>query len=299
MLFALSPRGLHELIVTTDPFNNVVAGSKVCVTLSLLSEYEQYFRSHSQTERDLYEAFLRGVHARLKAVAPTSDIRARASFPEQVAAAVFGGKNLVVAEECPIVISDAALLQALGVRVGTINNVFESTCQNGFEPFERFVLRHGESGPPEMLARFFLGEKDAIFYDKFVNERSLDFIEYLVSKMDPGGNILIATSDRQGSMDAQAIRVRVARWALKVSVALVDSVTATRLHDRHVFVGHHYQFHVPRGLDIFGRGPEWVHENGRVDVYDRYQAEKVNLSFKREGGGGQRRPISLPAAVIG
>lgn len=297
MLMAFAPEGLHELLVSdVDPFSNPIASSRLCVTQGLFGVYESYFSSIGPTEASLYESFIRSIQARIKVAEPEISHSA-ALNPDVVAAGYYGGRNLIVAPGSSVVATDAGLIQRLGIRAFELSAGFEATCQIGHSPFERVVCRAGESGAPSSVARYFKGEREAFFYDRFINRSSLGLINYLVSHMDNGGNIVIATSGR-APLSAGDIRRAVASWGRRVSVAIADNRTTSAVHDRHIFVGRHFQFHVPRGLDIFGSAPSWQRLNGSADIYDCQDADDFVFSFEREGGGARRREMRLRMAHV-
>lgn len=294
MLFAAHGQALYDALVNdpVDPFNNIFAHSRLSVTEGILEAYENEFCQ--ATDRHLLMSFISGLGSRLKVSEPSAPWDSD-PWSHYIYSAHVGGKILAVREGAALSAPCRELLDQLGIRIGPIPAVFDDTCEVGYEPFERFRIREGENTSPAVLGRFFCGAKNVTFYDKYINERSIDFIQSLSSCMSPESKVLVITS-RQG-MPPTDIVGSLRRVPPQVSAAIADRATTERFHDRHVFVDRTYQLHVGRGLDLFGRSPHWRNSNGEVCVYDCTNGESVEFSFCPDRGSS-RRPLTLRAVVV-
>lgn len=296
MLFSAHPDALYENLILShvDPFDNVFAHSRISVTEGLLAEYEQRFSG--MTERQLLTSLMSSLGARLKVVKATKFEKMSSLGGNLQAAANYGGKNLVLASGHLLGDSDKAVLESLGIRFGQLPQVFDATCQLGFAPFERFVLSDGDNASPECITRFFRGEQAVTFYDKFINSDAISFINYILPHLAEKCTIMVVTS-RQG-LSLQTIRAQINPGRQqRVIVEQADVSTTSRFHDRHVFIGKHYQIHIPRGLDLFGSAPNWRNLNGELSVYDCADGRDATISFIGDGKS-KRAPLRLKACVI-
>ncbi|MDY4295810.1 MULTISPECIES: MIT C-terminal domain-containing protein [unclassified Xanthomonas] len=297
MLFAANPEALYENIISNqiDPFDNVFSHSRLTVTPGLIDEYERKFSGI--TERQIFQSLLSSLGSRLKLVkcVPTTPIASIGG--DLQTAANYGGKNLMISSACKVSPADQSILELLGIRYGDLNCLFEPTCLIGFSPFEKFILKIGDNKSPDIIGRFFEKEKCVTFYDKHINSSSIDLINFLIPRLADDCTIAVVTS-KNSIISTDKIRAGlVAKKRQKIFVETADSRTTEIFHDRHIFVGSHYQIHIARGLDIFGRASTWNNLNGEICVYDCSLGTDISLSFE-PCRGKRRRDIRLKACVI-
>jgi hypothetical protein len=295
MLLSAFADAIHEYLISAVPAanQNLFAHSCLVVTREIIRDYESRFAT-SPTELATYQAFITAQSAgRLKVIGAGSG----SLFDEYGLAADRGGKALATGGLQMLSPDETAALVARGVRHAPIANWTRAPLKIGFAPFETHTLAHNGTASPDLIERFFYNQKKITFYDKFVNQSSISAINFLIQKAATNASILIITS---GQATLSPVQIRgmtrvVAGQTLSVEIA--NTQTIQKFHDRYIYVGDDYEFHVPRGLDIFGSGPNWRNSNGRIDIYDRHEGAPVEFAFDR-AGGHQRGPVRLKSVLV-
>lgn len=300
MLLAIHAEALFEMLVSkpVDIFNSPFSHSRIALTVNILDEYEAKFAS-TVSGKMMYQSFMQAISDRFKSVDPQFASLGCTIADDYFSASRSGGRYLALAAGQAPCAASKGILSKIGVRAGPFPTLFESTANSGYKPFESHYLVHGKRNSPDAIGRFFREESRITVYDKYINEASLDLINYAMSLASDACSLVVITSSAGGAMSLRQIRrAIVLRGKQSATVDAADNTTIALIHDRHIFVSSDVELHLTRGADCFGRSPAWVNEAAAVHVYDTSIGSDVTIKFKRDSSGASRRPIKVKSCVI-
>ncbi|MBB3804824.1 hypothetical protein FHR51_000935 [Xanthomonas arboricola] len=298
MLFAIDADALYEAITSdnSDVHTNIISHSKIVSSDPVLDLFEKRFSNG--VERDLLRNFLATMagFGRIKFI-PHSD--SEDDFEHYVDAGYAGGKNFLLNDLNRVSVEQAEILANKGIKAHTKKSITYQGSKIGYEPFEVHTNAHNtRRNPRETLGRFFKGAAFALFYDKFINDKSCSFITEMISHMQDDSEIFVVTSDRC-EIDATNIRKKIlAGKKQRLQIEIASHQTTNFLHDRYCYIDSHYELHIPRGLDCFGKKPTWNNVNSQVFVYDCFNGKKIEIICRPRAGRNTEKVIELKSSIV-
>lgn len=297
MLFSLHADALKEILATPQKEHSVFARSKICLTEKILDEYEKV--ASDPILANYFYPFMAQMQGRLKLIDLKLESTKKLSEIDQhyLASSKYGGRKLVISSSQNIDENIEQVYENSGISFIETSLIYSDDGKLGFEPFERHQLHHMQSCPPACLDPFFKNEARLLFFDKHINEDSISLINRFISLTSENSQTIIVTSEKS-KLDKKAIRLKIKlKDGQKVRVEFADKKTCDRVHDRFIYIDNHYEIHIPRGLDTFGREPKWINSNCTIALYDVFNSgNKLTLSFIPDQGNAPR-PISVNSIV--
>ncbi len=285
MLFALHADALKEILATPQKEHSVFARSKICLTEGILEEYDKI--AADPILANYFFPFMAQMQGRIKLIKPQiiNTMELTEIDQQYLSSSKYGGRKLLISESNCIDIAVIESFEKEGVSLIKAPSIYADDGKLGFEPFERHQLSHMNSCPPKCLDPFFKNENRLLFYDKYINEDSISLINRFISLSSKNSKTTIVTSAR-AKLDKRDIRLKIKLIENQtIRIEYADNETCEKIHDRFIYIDNHYEIHIPRGLDSFGKEPDWINSNCTIALYDTFQSgNKLTLSFKPEKG---------------
>lgn len=298
MILAIHADALHHALILEDDesITRHLAHSRIVASEWILNHFESKFRS--TTEKDLFQAFLSSI-GNTGNVKMVDDIQDGSELDLYENASHFAGKNFVVLSAAKLSIKDLTILTKRGTRIRQLNAITYQGSQAGISPFEIHKLPHQKSQDPQnIIGAFFGGAKEAVFYDKYMNDRSCALISMAASKMSENSNITIVTSEKSHITHTE-IRASVKiDKSQKLSIEVADVATENFFHERYCYIDTGYEIYAPRGLDCFGKPPNWLNSNTTVSIFDNHDGKEVVINCKPRPGRKKTLAITVKSKLI-
>ncbi|MFG6467526.1 hypothetical protein [Roseateles sp. BYS87W] len=125
----------------------------------------------------------------------------------------------------------------------------------GDNPILTLLLDSAKHFHPSVLDKYILPEDKIVIYDKYINLKSMHFLERIAGIMRPGSSLHIRTTDLGANCfnDAQiASHLQPINPAITIDCQLVTVAFRQAHHDRYIFLGDRMQIELTAGLESFG-----------------------------------------------
>lgn len=236
------------------PIYAAVVGSTVSVTIGVLSQYQATLGSNPHFQ-NWFSAIQQ--HKKLKVhlsnQSPPIVQAVDAITNEYATASYFAGGSIVAKNTISAALN--AALKGIGTEISFIENPNFNTS-NGDDPFLTLHLPAGGDLNFNILERFILAENEITVYDKFINNDSLELLNFIASKSAAGSTIRIFHSTKTGGnlLTSPAIQASLSAANPSISVHCKTCPTSftRQYHDRFIFFGKRFQVRFSAGLDCFG-----------------------------------------------
>lgn len=298
MILAIHADALHHALTLEDDetITKHLAHSRIVASEWILNHFESKFSS--AMERDLFQAFLSSI-GNTGNVKMVDDIKNGGELDLYENASHFAGKNLVITSTAKISTQDLATLAKRGTRVRKLNEITYNGSQVGISPFETHKLPHQKSQDPQgIIGAFFGGAKEAIFYDKYINDNSCALISMAARNMSQNSRITIVTSEKCPITHTQIRALVKIDESQKLSIEVADIATQNFFHERYCYIDTGYEIYAPRGLDCFGKSPKWLNSNTTVSIFDNHDGKEAIINCKPRPGRTKPLAITVKSKII-
>ena len=233
---------------------SAVLSAKVSITPNILTLYEQNLGANPKFQTWFASASQGRFSFHLPALSPRK-VYAIDPISEGYGTAAYFGCSSFFAH-LPDVSADAAQgLESIGTRVISVSRRIDFPIEGDNPVFTIGTETHGTLDF-DCFNRFLLPEDNVVVYDKYINTKSIQLLEYIAETLTPGSILRIFhTYNPKGNLLNSAhitARLLASNTAITIECKTVSNDFKKLEHDRYIFLGSRLQLVFSAGLDCFG-----------------------------------------------
>jgi len=168
-----------------------------------------------------------------------------------------------------------------GIDVSSISD-YQNFLGRGDNPIFEQTIYDGGAESPSQLSRYFKNETNAVFIDNYINDKSIEFIKYVVKGLRNNAQVTVITKRASFNKSFHSLHngIQAIRNDLNINFFYLDN--DKEFHDRHIFIGDRIYIRSTSGLDAFAFHGLWGNREGTFSVYDIHECTTVKNFYVKD-----------------
>lgn len=235
---------------------NFALSSKISMTPPILAAYHSLL-----SDNPIFTAWFSNaqVHKRINIVSrsdsPNLVKNADAICEDYGTASYFAGSNLLLSHG-DFNLNSIEALKSIGT-----NFIYDTTPLpndiHGDNPFHIINTKTHGTINFDCLNSFILPEEQIVIYDRYINNISIELIQYVAKNLKPNSKLHIYHSDKQNNNLLSSHQILQATASANHQITVTCQHATKKFtrehHDRYIFFGNRCQANFSAGLDCFGQ----------------------------------------------